>query len=291
MFTILSAFIEQLINDFFSGLLGELKDIVGSLFKSTFFIETLPGLDSTVLSVSIVQNMTKALYMFMVFLLAVKVIWKGVNVYILWRDGESETPPGEMAIGAIYAMITAVAFPLVYEGGVNLITEIAATVLKFTNWAEYEFSGSPDVIGLSIDLIDTIARNSVSSVMVLVFIIVLIVLIFKLLTKGVELLIWRLGFPLAVIGLINSDGGAFKAYAQVLLKELATVLAQYFCLIMGICISSSGSITALIMGIAFEIAGISMPKILAQFLSPSGNGGGIMQKVYAISMAARAVGA
>lgn len=290
MFTIISNFIQDLLNNFFRAFLEALKEAVGSLFKSAFLIETLPGLDSTVLSTSVVQSMTRAVYGFMILLLALKLIWKGWNVYILWRDGEAETPPGELVIGAVYALVAAAAFPLIYEGAVSVVMEIAKAVLEATGWAGYDFSGSPDILGFAIDLIDTIGRNMVSSFIALVFILAVIVLIFKLLSKGAELLLWRLGFPIAAVGLVNSDGGAFKAYAQICLKELATVLAQYFCLLMGICIASSGSVTGLLLGVVFETTGISAPKLLAQFLSPSG-GGGMTQKISTVAMVARTFGA
>lgn len=289
MFTIISNFIEDMINKFFSDLLEWLQSFVGDLLYSAFYVENLAEIDSTVLSPSIVQNMISGMYAFMVVLLAAKVIWKGVNVYILWRDGEAETPPGEMALGAVYALGTAMAFPLIYKGAVVVVKEIVSALFMFTGWADYNVSGSPDIIGFSIFLIDTIESGIISIVMLLIFYIVLVIVLFKIYAKGFELLIWRLGVPFAAIGLVNSDGGAWKAYVQVLLKEMAAVMVQYFQLLLGVMIASSGSVHALLVGIVCESVAVCAPKILAQFMSPSG-GGGLSQKVYTAAMVVRVFG-
>lgn len=291
LFNIINDFLMQCLNNVISTFLEGIRDIFGNLFQAAFFIEKLDGLDENVLGESIISRILTSLYAFMILLLALKLVWKGIQVYILWRDGEAESSPVEMLLGAALAMAVALAFPLVYEGAVKIVMQISAAALQYVGVSDaLAGEAAPDVLALALNLVNVIAGGSVMILLLgIVFLIVMLILVFKLLTKGVELLLWRLGVPFAVVGLVNSDGGAFKAYAQVLMKELATVLAQYFLLDMGMRLAASGTLIGLLVGIAMEAGGISAPKIMQQFMSPSG-GGGMSQKIYTVAMVARAFG-
>ena len=110
-----------------------------------------------------------------------------------------------------------------------------------------------------------------------------------MLGQGVELLIFRLGIPFAVVGLVNSDGGAWKPYIQMLFKQAATILVQYFCIVIGTYVISTLTITGIVVGIAFEVTAFTAPRLLAQFMPPSG-GSGLAQKAHTIAMVMRAFG-
>lgn len=287
MYNIVLSFLEDTVNDIADGITEKFLAFLENLFCAAFHIETWSGLDETVLSTAVVNGMLRALYGFMVLLLAAKLIWKGYKVYILWRDGESETSPLEMVGGAAMALITALIFPVLYDFAVDIAMEIGDVLLEYTGWKVFS-SDADTLIGFFTDLSDYVSGNLSGMVCVaaLVFLICLLLLFFKLLMKGVELLFFRLGIPFAAIGLVDSDGGAFKPYIQVFFKELATVLTQYMCMALGVFIASGVTFPALIVAIAFLITGISAPKILAQFFSPGGNGG-ISQKISTIAMVVR----
>ncbi len=285
---ILSSFqgiMNSLVNDYLTGF----EEMIGSLFSSVFHIETLPGLDTIVLSADIVSNTIAALYGFMVILLALKLIWKGFSVYILWRDGDAENSPGEMLISAVWAMVVAIAFPLLYDICVAVVMEISSVTMSFLGFSNHYAQGSN---WLS-DVINTFQGNSncgwALALLSIVYIIVLTVLIFKLLGQGAELLIYRLGVPFAVVGLVNSDGGAWKPYIQMLIKQAATILVQYYCIIVGTRVIASLTLTGIVVGIAFELGAFAAPKLMAQFMSPSG-GGGFAQKAQTIAMVVRTFG-
>ena len=287
MFNIFQIFFKDLLNAIIHKYLKAFEDMVGSLFRSAFMIETLPGIESTVLSVVVVQNAFQVMYGFMVGLLALKLLWKGFKVYILWRDGDSETPPGEMVIGAVFAMIIAVAFPLLYEIAVSVVMEISDALLGVLGFGGSTNTGNwvTNVIG-NYEILPDQGELAVIFLSV-VFLVILMVLIGKLLLQGAELLIWRLGVPLAVIGLVDSDGGAWKPYIQMLFRNLATLLVQYFCIILGTHLIAGNTITGLSMGIGFEILAFSAPKLLSQFMIPSGGGGGFSQKLSTAAMVIR----
>ena len=287
MYNIVLSFMQDMINNAVEEITEKFLAFLENLFSAAFRIETWSGLDETVLSTAVVDGMLRALYGFMVLLLAAKLIWKGYKVYILWRDGESETSPLEMVGGAAMALITALVFPVLYDFAVDIALEIGDVLLEYTGWKVFS-SDATTLLGFLQDL-SSYASGSTSGmvcVAVLVFLICLLFLFFKLLMKGVELLIFRLGIPFAAIGLVDSDGGSFKPYIQVFFKELATVLTQYMCMALGVFIASGVTFSAMIVAIAFLITGISAPKILSQFFSPGGNGG-ISQKISTIAMVVR----
>lgn len=286
MYDIIIGFISKCMDQWCRQFVEFLSGLAEDVFRSAFKIETWSGLDETVLSTAVVKNMLLAMYAFLILLLAVKVISKGWKVYVLWRDGEAENSPVEYLVGAIFALATALAFPLLYDGAVDITMEIGNALFSVTGWAAFG-SDADSIFGIALDLFDWIGNNSNGLVIFagLMFFILLLVLYFKMLVKGVELLIWRLGVPLAAVGLVDSDGGCFKPYIQVFIKELAAVLAQYVCLVLGVLIASGATIGSMLVSFAFMIAGISAPKLLSQFMAPGGGGGA--QKISTAAMVIR----
>lgn len=288
LWDIFQGFLEDALNAALNDILSALEGVMGDLLYASFFIETLPGLDDTVLSVSSINAATDVLYGFMILLLAGKLIWKGIKVYILWRDGESETPPGEMAIGSVFAVLTAVLFPTLYKIGVEIVQEMITAIGKamfsdVTLWNLNFFQLIRDAyLGIS-------SPTLIITILGLVYILLFIWLMFVMLKQGVEMLVFRLGVPIAVIGLVDSDGGAWKPYSQTLFRQMATALVRYLCMFIGVRLIVGLTATGLIVGIAFEIVAISTPTILSQFLSPKG-GGGMSQKVQTVAMAVRMFG-
>lgn len=287
MWDLIQLFIQDTKTSLVSDFLSVFAGMIGSLFSSVFHIESLPGLDTTVLSTTVVSDITDALYGYMVMLLALKLIWKGFCVYILWRDGDAENSPGEMLVGAVFAMMVAIIFPLLYDFCVDLVMEISSVVML--TLGDHYAQGSNVLQNVTNAFQSNMGTGWVLALLSIVYIIVLVALIFRMLGQGVELLIFRLGIPFAVVGLVNSDGGAWKPYIQMLFKQAATILVQYFCIVIGTYVISTLTITGIVVGIAFEVTAFTAPRLLAQFMPPSG-GSGLAQKAHTIAMVMRAFG-
>ena len=118
-----------------------------------------------------------------------------------------------------------------------------------------------------------------------VYTVVLVCAYVQMVFRGIELLVYRLGVPLAVVGFIDSDDGVWKGYIQALFRQLATVLVCYVLTMLGMAVMSSLGWLNLIVGIALEFDAFKAPKMLSQFLIPSGGGGGKMQIVYTAARA------
>lgn len=268
-------------------LLGGFGDAVGDLFHSALMIETLPGLSTSVLSPTVVQTILGTMYGFMLLLLTLKFIWKGVKVYILWHDGDAETSPVEMVKGAVLAIATAAAVPVLYPLCISVISEIVDTALAAI--------GFPTQSGnLLQGVISTIFHTPLAlleTILVAAYVILLVVVYFKNLSMGVELLIWRLGVPFAVVGQVDSDGGVWKPYAQALFRQIAAIMIQYFLILLGSRVIVGMSVSSLTLGVAINLVAFKSPRLLQQFITPTGGGGGMASKVQTFAMAMRAFAA
>lgn len=277
-------FVGDALNAILNDFLEPLDRFLGQLLHASFFIEDLPGLENTFLSGANIQQAFYATYGLLTLLLVLKLLWKGTKVYILWRDGEAETDPGEMLLGAVYAIVVTAFFPVLYVfavEGVQVLVDVLSDALFPDKLLE--FSGVWEVL-------DKIIGAGGSMVLVaLVYVVMLIILMFSMVKQGAEMLIYRLGIPLASIGLVNADGGVWKPYAQSLFRQMATAAIRFMCISLGMRLCLTQTLSGLIGGIAFEAVAIKTPALLSQFLAPK-SGGGAAQKINTVVMAVRAFG-
>ena len=101
--------------------------------------------------------------------------------------------------------------------------------------------------------------------------------------RGVEMMVMRIGVPLACVGLLDNDKGVFRAYINQFVKAFATTIVQIMLCKIGLSLMFNATmITGLniFWGIACMIAAISMPKILREFLVPTGGDGHIGNTVF-----------
>ena len=110
LWNLFGGFLANLIQNAMKELLEAISQIFGDAFYAAFYIEKMEGL--YVLTSGAVEAALGNMYTILVYLLALKFLWKGVQVYILWRSGEAENPPTEMVMGAVLAVVVAVGFPL-----------------------------------------------------------------------------------------------------------------------------------------------------------------------------------
>lgn len=280
---IFEGFLTDLRDALLNKFLAFFDELMGNLLYSTFFIESLPGLDETVLTSNTVTAITYTLYAVMVVLLIMKILKTGGSIYILWRDGDSENSPGEMVVGGGMAIIVAVAFPILYQYGVKIIQWII-TLINEAIGTDISFGNS---VGSVVTIIGGVAQlDIVVIVLSLAFIILFIVMLFTMLKQGAEMLVFRLAVPFAAIGLTNSDGGAWKPFIQTLIRMMATSLVRYTLVSFSIRVITPMNAASLAVGIALMATAVSTPQMLQQFMLQRG-GGGVMQKASTISMVMR----
>ena len=190
LWEIFEGFLSSALSSALKDFLEPLESFLGDLLYATYFIETLPGLDKTILNTAVIDRALFAIYGIATMLVAAKLIWKGTKVYILWRDGESETDPGEMLLGTVFAIIAAIAFPLLYTFAVEIVQEIVNAVCGAF------FGGNVIVIDGLLDALGKIVTAALNLILFgLIFVVLLLWLMFSMVKQGVEMLIFRLGIP------------------------------------------------------------------------------------------------
>ena len=111
----------------------------------------------------------------------------------------------------------------------------------------------------------------VTAIFGLVFVIVYFILYFQFLMRGLEILILRVGMPLACVGLIDNDKGVFKPYMSKFFQSALSVIIQIALAKLGVGLMMNMHI---FWGVACMILAVRTPKFLQEFIVTTGGGGG-----------------
>jgi hypothetical protein len=121
----------------------------------------------------------------------------------------------------------------------------------------------------------------VTAIFGLVFVICYFVLYFQFLMRGLEIMILRIGLPLACVGLLDSDKGVFKTYINKFFQTTFSVVVQICLCKLGVGMMMNVSIMNIFWGIACIVLAIKTPRFLSEFMVPTGGGGaGVINNMY-----------
>ena len=195
-------------------------------------------------------------------LIVLKFLKKGFDMYILWTDGESDTPPLTYIVYFVIAIVVAISFTILYDWVIQIGKSFGESILSAMNMANN--------VSLTTILANVATSGLFNAIVGLIALILLFVLYIQFLMRSVEMFILKLGFPLACVGLVNPDGGVFKSYSEKLIKSILTILVQIIlCKISIILIMN----VKMLFGIATIIMAIKTPKFLQEFMLGGGTGG------------------
>lgn len=266
MYGIFQGFITDLLNN----ALGEFDGALQGLFTGMLYIERMM---SEVFPESAVSNTYRFIYLFGASLAILKFLKKGFSIYVLWRDGDADSSPQDMFIGMIYAAAIMIGFPSLYD----MLTRV-------TLWFS---DGIMNSFGLSRDLGLKVLSNTTADVglfyliVILVYFICAVVLWIQLIRRGIELLILRLGIPIACMGLLDSDGGVFKSYIQTLFQAMFTTVVQIALMSLSLRAMTVFSLPTVLFGIAALMGSFGTPVMMQKFMVASSGGmGNITNKIY-----------
>lgn len=258
-------------------MLGEgIQSSLGGMLDGMLYAERLV---SEVLTSDVLRAAYTFIYTFACSLVLLKFLFKGFQIYILWRDGDADSSPQDMLIGMGQAVIVMLCFPALYDimaEATAWFTERLARILGLS-LGEVAFTGSVATGGLFLALI------------ALIYLVMFLVFYVKLIQRGFELLVLRLGVPFACLSLIDSDAALFKSYMQIVFKTLFTSIVQLVLLSLSFCVFAKATIPNVICGIAILSTAFATPTIMQQLLIAPSRGGGITSKIYSASMVVRAV--
>lgn len=257
--------------------------IMTGMLKSVFHFEDFVISGSTsVLTDESIRSTYLFIYLVACSLAILKFLFKGFQIYILWRDGDADSSPRDMLVGTIQAGVVMVCFPFVYEKAANIFIYLAEGIMGRLGVSE----------GLQAQtVIGVIATGGFLIILLLlIFSIMVFILWVRLLGRGVELLIMRFGIPFAALGLLDSDMGMFKGYSQIFLKTGFTTIIQISLMALAFRVAGTFQFLNIMGAIAILTTAFATPAIMQQILVASrGGSGGISQKVYSAGMAIRAI--
>ncbi len=241
-----------------------LTDIVPLSLYAEQYMSTLAGVD-------LFQSLFDIVFGFGVSLIVLKFLKKGFETYVLWSDGDADEEPLALLTNFFKAMAVAVCFPTLYGWMAGIIEDMSGKLLEAIG-AATAFDWVGWVSGIS-------TMGLVTAIFGLVFVIVYFILYFQFLMRGLEILILRVGIPLACVGLLDNDKGVFKAYLNKFFQSTLAVVIQIALSKLGVGLMMNMHV---FWGVACMILAVKTPKFLQDFLITTGGGGGgaIVNNVY-----------
>lgn len=224
---------------------------------------------------NMVQVLFDIILGFGISLIVLKFLKKGFECYVMWTDGDPDTEPVTLVMGFIRAMVVAVCFPVLYSwmGSIteDLINKLMAAIGASTNYSWQTWVNGITSLGI------------VTAIFGLIFVICYFILYFQFLMRGLEIMILRIGIPIACVGLLDNDKGVFKGYASKFFQSMFAVVIQICLCKLGVGLMLNASLANLNMywGLACMVLAIKTPRFLSEFLIQSGGGGGsVINNVY-----------
>ena len=221
---------------------------------------------------SMVDVLFEILLGFGVSLIILKFLKKGFECYVMWTDGDPDSEPIQLIIRFVQAIAVAVCFPVMY-GWLADITEKLTNQLITAIGASTNYDWQAWVNGLS-------SAGLVTAIFGLVFVICYFILYFQFLMRGVEIMILRIGLPLACTGLLDNDKGVFKTYLTKFFQSTVAVMVQISLCKLGVGMMMNVGINLNVFwGIACLVLAIKTPRFLSEFMVPTGGGGGMVNNI------------
>lgn len=240
------------------------KIFAGELFHAasgTFYPESQNGTLSTVYGM--LNNTVRTISLSLLILMA---LYKGFTTYILWKDGNPEENPMEIIMRYMFAVAMLFSF--------NELYEIAAGVIGSLNVSVGGSIGSIKSSPFDMDNIENIAQAIMTIIIVITLLKQSMSAVFALIGKNVEMLILRVGFPLACVSAITPQASGFKNYITSMLKGMLTIVVMNVLISMSIrIISEDTNLINMIWGIAILQLVNHGGSIINSIVATGGGGG------------------
>ena len=222
-------------------------------------------------------------YGFGISLIILKFLKKAFDIYVLWTDGDPDADPFLLLTNFVRAVGTALIFQWLYQIFVDICRDITDQIMSAISQGT-----SP-----TIEWVNAItSMGIVPAIAGLIFLICYLILLFSFMARGIEMMVMKIGVPLACVGLLDNDKGVFRAYINQFVKAFITTIVQIMLVKIGLSLMLNATMLSsqnIMWGIACMMAAMSMPKILREFLVPTGGdghfGNTVFQTVHIASLA------
>lgn len=208
-------------------------------------------------------------YDFGVALIVLKFLKKGFEQYVVWSDGDPDLDPLNFVVGFLKALALASAFSILYSWMVLICTEVVNEIMN-----SFHVTVGSSLLDQIVDLIAGSLFQAVSGLaMVILFVLIWI----QMIGRGVEILVLRIGFPIACAGLIDSDKGSYAPYMKKFFMSVFTVIVQVFLVKLAITVMGMGN---LFYALGVSLVAVKTPKVLQEFMLFATGGGGVTNGIY-----------
>lgn len=210
---------------------------------------------------------------FAISLIILKFLKKGFDIYIMWSEGDTDTPPLTFITYFVRAIVIAISFPVLYDWLIDIAKDFTNQILVSLN-----VSGQAN---LTTNLATVSTVGIFSAIFGIVVLIMLFLLYIQFIMRGIEMFILKVGFPLACVGLVDSDKGVFAPYVKKFFQSAMTVMVQMALAKIVILLIVSDQ---LINAVAVLLVALRTPRFLSEFMLLSGNGSsGISNMIHTTS--------
>jgi len=227
-------------------------------------------------------EMYSVFFSFGVALIVLKFLKKGFDIYVGWDAGDPDADPLGLVTNFLKALIVAIGFPVLYNWLTYATEDMIDKALNVSNML-LSATTLTDVIW------DTVSSLGLTMVVLgLILLIMYIILYFQFIKRGIEILVMRIGAPLACVGLVDSDKGVFAPFMKKFFMNAATVLVQVLLVKLSIVVLIvKGGAFGIIFAIAISMTAAATPKFLSEFMLIYGGGGSITNTMYHVSRLAQ----
>lgn len=263
MFDIFLDFMEQCFYCWLEALQGMINQMYDyALNADKYLADYIPSFSS-------IYNLV---FKYAMLILVIKFLAKGISTWVLWTDGDPDQDPVIMLTGFFKAMIGCLCFGELYNLFITVVSELLNKLL-YTS-------------GLSIADIPVMETGWWSFLVYLAGLIDMIIIVclnVKMRVTGLQILVLRLGFPLAASGMLDADGGSYKPYIKVYIQIALTVIIQTLFINLSVfMLVKANSLGDMLYSLSCVIMALVTPAFLQQFVM---QGGQLGQKVTSTLMA------
>lgn len=207
------------------------------------------------------ENLKTILTSFALCLIILKFLKKGFDIYILWTEGESDTPPLTFIMYFIRAIVVLIGSTILWDWVVEIIKSFGTSLLNAMSFQS--------TFTLTTAIANFALNGIFNAIIGLVAIILYFILYIQFIMRGLEIWILKMGFPIACVGLVQADGGAFNSYFEKILKSMITVIVQIILCKLSLLLIASSQFIYMIAAI---ILALKTPKFLQDIMLVSGGG-------------------
>lgn len=176
-----------------------------------------PGALAMITGVEFFSLLMPVSYGFGISLIILKFLKKAFDIYVLWTDGDPDADPFLLLTNFVRAVGTALIFQWLYQIFVDICRDITDQIMSAISQGT-----SP-----TIEWVNAItSMGIVPAIAGLIFLICYLILLFSFMARGIEMMVMKIGVPLACVGLLDNDKGVFRAYINQFVKAFITTIVQ-----------------------------------------------------------------